>query len=221
MTSAGKPALAPNVADRPLPALRLQGVGRRLGGKILLQNISAEFYPGEITLITGGRGAARTELARLLGGLSAPTIGRVIRSGAPGPTPGAAVGFDVGGPVLRGLEMRAAAYGINLTDYVEAIASLMRAPGLLRKSLAQLAAFDRLIVLFAGAYLLPCTHYVAEKSLLPTEPAARKALIPAFRAARARAAFVTLGDKASAIREIRPDHTATVTDDGLEYLTGE
>jgi energy-coupling factor transporter ATP-binding protein EcfA2 len=198
-------------------ALSLRGVARNSGGKALFRNVSADFYAGEITLITGGRGFARIELSRLLSGLSSPDQGRINRVGKPGPTPGAATGFDVGGPVMRGLEMRAAAYGIALNGYAEAIASLMRAPGLLRKPLGKLAAFDRQIVLFGGAYLLPCSHYVTEKALLPTEPAARKALAPLFRQAQSRAAMITLGDKAGMGAETQPHRTAVLFESGLEF----
>lgn len=65
----------------------VRGAGRVLNG------ISADVPPGQLTVIAGSSGAGKTVLLQTLAGLSAPTEGEVLHDGAqPGP-PGPEFGF--------------------------------------------------------------------------------------------------------------------------------
>ncbi len=105
---------------------------------------------------------------------------------------------------LRGLELRAAAYGIDLDAYVNSIAGLLRDPEELRKPLSGMSPSDRMTVLYGSALLLPCTHYSNNSGPLPADKRARAALRPLFREVRKRAGFICL-NKRMTTRETFPN----------------
>ncbi|MBW8795183.1 MAG: ATP-binding cassette domain-containing protein [Streptomyces sp.] len=74
--------------------LRARRVSREVrGGGRILDDISVEVAPGQLTMIAGSSGAGKTVLLQTLAGLSAPTGGEVLHDGArPGP-PGPDFGF--------------------------------------------------------------------------------------------------------------------------------
>ncbi|MFE5035380.1 ATP-binding cassette domain-containing protein [Streptomyces sp. NPDC056683] len=74
--------------------LRARRVSREVrGGGRILNGISVEVAPGQLTVIAGSSGAGKTVLLQTLAGLSAPTGGEVLHDGArPGP-PGPDFGF--------------------------------------------------------------------------------------------------------------------------------
>ncbi|MFD3590803.1 ATP-binding cassette domain-containing protein [Streptomyces sp. NPDC058683] len=84
-------APAPSVNGLRLRARRVSRDVR--GGGRILNDISVEVVPGQLTVIAGSSGAGKTVLLQTLAGLSAPTEGEVLHDGArPGP-PGPDFGF--------------------------------------------------------------------------------------------------------------------------------
>ncbi|MGY4977501.1 ATP-binding cassette domain-containing protein [Streptomyces sp. 900105755] len=84
-------APAPSVNGLRLRARRVSREVR--GGGRILDGISVDVAPGQLTVIAGSSGAGKTVLLQTLAGLSAPTEGEVLHDGArPGP-PGPDFGF--------------------------------------------------------------------------------------------------------------------------------
>ncbi|MFF4304532.1 ATP-binding cassette domain-containing protein [Streptomyces sp. NPDC001601] len=89
----------PEPVEAPAPSvnglrLRARRVSREVrGGGRILNGISVEVAPGQLTVIAGSSGAGKTVLLQTLAGLSVPTEGEVLHDGArPGP-PGPDFGF--------------------------------------------------------------------------------------------------------------------------------
>ena len=61
------------------PLLRLCGVSKAFGPRVLFRNISAEFRAGSITLLAGANGAGKSTLMRIMAGLGQPDSGKVER----------------------------------------------------------------------------------------------------------------------------------------------
>lgn len=60
--------------------LRLEGVGRRYGrrGPWILSGVDLEVAPGTLIRVEGANGTGKSTLLRLLAGLDAPTVGRIV-----------------------------------------------------------------------------------------------------------------------------------------------
>lgn len=59
--------------------LRLCGVSKAFGPRVLFRNVSAEFRAGSITLLAGSNGAGKSTLMRIMAGLGQPDSGTVER----------------------------------------------------------------------------------------------------------------------------------------------
>ena len=68
-------------AEATVPALRLQGVGRRFGALQALRDVSMEVAPGERRAILGPNGAGKTTLFNVVAGDFLPTSGSVALFG--------------------------------------------------------------------------------------------------------------------------------------------
>ncbi|MEW1779282.1 ATP-binding cassette domain-containing protein [Streptomyces sp. NPDC086777] len=93
------PPHPPASVEAPRPSvnglhLRARRVSREVrGGGRILDDISVDAAPGQLTVIAGSSGAGKTVLLQTLAGLSAPTSGEVLHDGVrPGP-PGPDFGF--------------------------------------------------------------------------------------------------------------------------------
>jgi zinc/manganese transport system ATP-binding protein len=72
------------VAERAVEqVLAVEDVGVRLGGREVLREVSFEIRPGEFTGLIGSNGAGKTTLLRVILGLQAPGVGRVLLAGRP------------------------------------------------------------------------------------------------------------------------------------------
>ncbi|MEU9456836.1 ATP-binding cassette domain-containing protein [Streptomyces sp. NPDC048277] len=95
-TSPIRPDAPVDVPLPPVDGLRLQarGMSRDVrGAGRVLNRISLDIAPGQLTAIAGSSGAGKTVLLEILAGLSAPTEGEVLHDGQrPGP-PGREFGF--------------------------------------------------------------------------------------------------------------------------------
>ncbi len=65
----------------PVPVLATRGLGLRIGGVSILNDVSLEVFDGEFLGIIGPNGAGKTTLLNLLSGLLAPTAGHVLLAG--------------------------------------------------------------------------------------------------------------------------------------------
>ncbi len=193
----------PRRKDAP-EVLVFDSVVKRSGKKLILSGMNLRVRAGEVVTIIGGAAGPKAILTRVLNGQLGVDSGDLLRAGLPGPTLSAPMGFGMGGTILRGLEMRSAAYGVDLDNYVNAVATLMRDPEDLRKPINALAPADRMIVMYGSAFLLPCTHYTNNSGPLPADKRAKAVLRPLFREARQRAAFICL-NKRMTVKETFPN----------------
>jgi len=73
--------------------LRLDGVGVRLGGREILNDVSFTIEAGEFTGLIGPNGAGKTTLLRVILGLQPVTTGSVLIDGAPRAAHDASIGY--------------------------------------------------------------------------------------------------------------------------------
>lgn len=77
-------------AATPVPAVRIDGVGKRFGdGPVVLDDITLDIAPGEFVCLLGASGCGKSTLLNLIAGLDRPTSGRIET-----PAAGAAVMFQ-------------------------------------------------------------------------------------------------------------------------------
>ena len=69
------------MSDAPL--LKLDGVTRRFGGLIAVDNVSAEVQRGELVGLIGPNGAGKTTLFNLISGVTPPSAGAIAFEGRP------------------------------------------------------------------------------------------------------------------------------------------
>ncbi|SEA65378.1 ATP-binding cassette domain-containing protein [Rubrimonas cliftonensis] len=222
MTAAGtEPGAAPGAAEEPqdgrrdgredMPqegravVLALEGVVKRAGRRTVLSGVDARFATGELTAIRGKRGSGKSSLARLLAGVSFADAGRIRRAGLAAPIVGSGAGFLGGAPALRGLELRAAAYGLELAGYTAATAGFLEDAEALSRDFGRIVGRDRTALLYASAYLVPAPVYVVDGAPLPADAALRKALRPLLQAARGRAAVIWIADEKASVSAYRPE----------------
>ena len=60
------------------PSLRLEGLSVARGGRAVVQDVSLEIPPGEVTTLLGANGAGKSSLVLAVGGVLRPTAGRVL-----------------------------------------------------------------------------------------------------------------------------------------------
>lgn len=80
-TTARHPGDAPGGAPDPAPVLRLSGLGRRVGGATIVQDVSLDVREGEFLAFIGPNGAGKTSLFNLISGLAPATSGTIELDG--------------------------------------------------------------------------------------------------------------------------------------------
>ncbi|MDX1608913.1 MAG: ATP-binding cassette domain-containing protein [Halofilum sp. (in: g-proteobacteria)] len=93
-----------NGSDR---ALGFTGVRLRLNGQLLLDDISADWAPGGISVLLGPNGAGKTLLLRLARGLLQPDTGTIRWGGRAPATLGTRIGYVPQQPVMLRRSVRA------------------------------------------------------------------------------------------------------------------
>ena len=73
--------MAERVVDRHNEYLRIEGVSKRFGDFVAVDNVSLSIYKGEIFCLLGGSGCGKTTLLRMLAGFETPTSGRILIDG--------------------------------------------------------------------------------------------------------------------------------------------
>ena len=69
------------VSDVRAPAVAAEGIGWRVGGAQILDDVTLEVRPGELVGIIGPNGAGKSSLLNILSGVLRPTTGRVSLGG--------------------------------------------------------------------------------------------------------------------------------------------
>ncbi|WP_335932059.1 ABC transporter ATP-binding protein [Streptomyces sp. PTD5-9] len=81
-TTAPRPGDAPGGAPAPAPVLRLSGLGRRVGGATIVEDVSLDVREGEFLAFIGPNGAGKTSLFNLISGVAPATAGTIELDGA-------------------------------------------------------------------------------------------------------------------------------------------
>ena len=66
---------APGSSPAPVPALATRDLTIRFGGHVAVNAVTAEFYPGTLTVIVGPNGAGKTTYFNLVSGQLPATSG--------------------------------------------------------------------------------------------------------------------------------------------------
>lgn len=114
-----------------MPVLRVEGLTVRLGRRAALDGIDLAVERGSVLAVTGGDGAGKTTLARVLAGALRPTTGTVRRPAA------SRIGYVSTGPGIwrdltagETLAFVAAAYGVPHAERADRITHLLERTGL-------------------------------------------------------------------------------------------
>jgi len=67
--------------DRSHEYVRIEGVAKRFGDFVAVDNVSLSIFKGEIFCLLGGSGCGKTTLLRMLAGFESPTSGRLLIDG--------------------------------------------------------------------------------------------------------------------------------------------
>ena len=70
-----------NPASNPPPSLSTRDLTVRFGGHVAVDAVSADFYPGTLSVIVGPNGAGKTTYFNLMSGQLAATAGQVLLHG--------------------------------------------------------------------------------------------------------------------------------------------
>jgi putrescine transport system ATP-binding protein len=70
--------MAQTAADRSKEYIRIEGVTKKFGEFVAVDNVSLSVLKGEIFCLLGGSGCGKTTLLRMLAGFETPTSGRIF-----------------------------------------------------------------------------------------------------------------------------------------------
>jgi simple sugar transport system ATP-binding protein len=74
---------SPGAASFRIPAIAVAGVTKRYPGVLANDDVSLEFYPGEIHVLLGENGAGKSTLIAMLAGMQQPDAGEILLHGQP------------------------------------------------------------------------------------------------------------------------------------------
>jgi iron complex transport system ATP-binding protein len=203
-----------------MSVLSLEAVAARLGGRPVLQDITAAFRPGEITAVVGPNGAGKSTLLSILAGLRRPSAGRAALDGAvvadlPDRARARRIGYlpqiaEIAWP----LEVRSL-IALGLTPYlgrrgaqpehraaVEAVMALVGVADLAERRVDTLSGGERARVLLARAMVGEPEWLLADEPLAGLDPAHVLEVCEVFRqaAGKTRGVILSLHDLTAAWR---------------------
>jgi ribose transport system ATP-binding protein len=76
----GAPSTLPGAETRT-PILEVRNISKRFPGVIALDNVSVQFYPGEVHAVVGENGAGKSTLMKILAGAYIPDSGEILLNG--------------------------------------------------------------------------------------------------------------------------------------------
>ncbi|MGH6953678.1 MAG: ABC transporter ATP-binding protein [Alphaproteobacteria bacterium] len=82
MSAAVEPSRPPPPPSETAPFIRIQGVSKRFGPFLAVDNVSLDVLKGEMFSLLGASGCGKTTLLRLLAGFEQPTAGQIFLDGA-------------------------------------------------------------------------------------------------------------------------------------------
>jgi ribose transport system ATP-binding protein len=134
------------------PFLELQNIGKTYPGVVALDDVSLSAAPGEVIGLVGENGAGKSTLMKVLGGVVAPTTGRILIDGSE------RIALTVAGAIAAGIAF--VHQELNLFDNLDAAANVfigreplkggpLRLVDRARLEAAAVPFFDRLGVDFA------------------------------------------------------------------------
>jgi putrescine transport system ATP-binding protein len=80
-TFGSKDRVAPSAEGNPRPLLRIEGLSKRFGGFVALDQLSLDIYQDEFFALLGPSGCGKTTLLRLIAGFERPNAGRILLDG--------------------------------------------------------------------------------------------------------------------------------------------
>jgi iron complex transport system ATP-binding protein len=192
-----------------------------LGGRVILDGISARFRPGEVTAIVGPNGAGKSTFLACLAGLRRPDSGHVAlgdrailtvphrerarRIGFLPQTPEVAWAVDVETLVGLGRTPHSGARGLTEADHAAVQAALIRTrmTGLARRDVTTLSGGERARALLARVLAGEPSWLLADEPLAGLDPGHQLDtvdLLRAFAAESGHGVVMTLHDLGVALR---------------------
>lgn len=168
--------------------LRADGVSVKLGGRLVLDGVSAGFTRGELIAIVGPNGAGKSTLLACLAGLRVPDVGAALMDGAPlaamparrraccvaflAQTPEIAWDVDVRAFVGLGRTPRLGPFGLGLEDRaaVEAALATTGLEAFAERAVTRLSGGERARVLIARALAGETDWLLADEPLTGLDP---------------------------------------------------
>jgi iron complex transport system ATP-binding protein len=197
------------------------GVAVALGGRAILDGISARFRRGEVTAVVGPNGAGKSTLLACLAGLRRPNSGHVAlgnrailtvphrerarRIGFLPQTPEVAWAVDVETLVGLGRTPHSGARGLTEADHAAVQAALIRTrlTGLARRDVTTLSGGERARALLARVLAGEPSWLLADEPLAGLDPGHQLDtvdLLRAFAAENGHGVIMTLHDLGVALR---------------------
>jgi iron complex transport system ATP-binding protein len=200
--------------------LALDAVAAKLGGRTVLEDVSAVFRPGEITAVVGPNGAGKSTLLSLLAGLRRPASGGATLDGEviadlPDRRRAQRIGYlpqiaeiawplEVRSLVALGLTpwLGARGPGAGHLEAVETVMRTVRITDLAERRVDTLSGGERARVLLARAMVGEPEWLLADEPLAGLDPAHVLEVCDVFRAVagETRGVILTLHDLTAAWR---------------------
>lgn len=205
--------------------LRLEGVGRRYGrrGPWVLSGVDLEVPPGALIRVEGANGTGKSTLLRLLAGLDAPTVGRIVGRPRtayvperfPATLPFTAADYLIHLGAVHGLSRAAAADAAD--EWLERFGAAEHA----RTPMSELSKGSSQKVAVAQALLAEPELLVLDEAWTGLDEPARGELERAVVERTAAGGAVVFVDHDPRRLAGLPDATYAVVDGALDLRTGE